>query len=149
MKRREQLKPHIQSSYARYLTKPPEGASAWLYGRNLTEAARNCELEKKLGSKLLKPKGGQQTQSAGGAQQQQKRQGQGGPRQGKRFRHAGNWGDQQFRQYTPRTYGYNHYQWGFPNPQQFQTCRQPSQKQETQGAQHQPRQVFQQVGARK
>ena len=157
MKKREQLRPNIQATHAKYLTKVPEGSSAWLYGGNLSEAARKCEMAKKVGEKLIKQKAA--PQKSQGKPQQQKRAGGNafGGKQNKRFRHASNWQDQQTR-FTPKTFGYNHYPMVFPapqqyhhkqtnKPQQFQHFHQQGGKQE-QHAQ-QPRQDFQPRGTRK
>ena len=158
MRRREQIRPHTQQTYAKSLTKPPEGSSAWLFGGNLSETARKCEVEKKLGEKLLRPKGGPKSNASGGQQQKRGVQGQ---RQNKRFKFNNNangygssnntFGDKR-QTFVPQGYGQFGYQHAFPAPQQFQQFqgygyKQTGGKQDNQGQQQ--KQDFLPRGARK
>ena len=52
-KRRELLKPQLAPVYALTLTNPPDSASQeWLYGGNLEEITKQCEVSRKIGDKV-------------------------------------------------------------------------------------------------
>ena len=146
-RRREQLKPTMQATYAKAMTKQ-EGSPEWLYGGNLSEITRKCEQSKRLAEKVMKKKQGQQQQS-------HNQQPKGNPRnQNKRFRHPNPNQQQQF--YGQRTYGYGlqnlPYQVAYQQtPQQYQAWRPRGQNQQAQGQQHQMQQQqdFRPRGARK
>ena len=72
-RRRELLKPHLDQTYAKSMTKAHNPDSDWLYGGDLVETTKQCEAAKKIAEKVLKRK-----------QQQQQQRGRGG--QNKRFR---------------------------------------------------------------
>ena len=121
-RRREALKPSMQHSYARVLGKPQEGDPQWLYGGNLSEATRKCEVAKRLTDKLIKRKGPQ------GQGPQNKQGAQGGQNNQKRFKNAKQMRQNfQQQQMMPRMFGYQqfqpqmqqmNYQYQYPNQQQ-------------------------------
>ena len=112
-RRREALKPSLQHTYAKVLGKPQEGDPQWLYGGNLSEATRKCEVAKRLADKIVKKKGNPQ-----GGNAQQNRQGGHGQAQNKKFKQGGKqnwqtgqgWQNHQQGQMTPRMFGYQYYQ---------------------------------------
>ena len=111
-RRREQLKPSMKATYAKALSKPPEGKSEWLYG-DLSESAKRCELAQKVSEKLIKRKG----PSQGTGQNQQQKGNFKGNGQGKRFKQGG---AKQFQQQQFATQGYQAVPYGYQNYQQFQ-----------------------------
>ena len=69
-KRRELIKPCLAPMYAQVLTKGHETTPDWLYGGNLVETTKKCEVAKKIGEKILnkksqQPKQQQQPQNRG------------------------------------------------------------------------------------
>ena len=151
-KRREQLKPLVQATYAKALSKGQEGSPEWLYGGNLSEVAKQCEIAKKVSEKLVKRKapaqqqGNQQKQGQG--QRKKFKQGQG--KQQKQFGYQqANYMQYQQPQFPGFTYQYQ-------APYQSYKTRYPAQQQQQQGAgqqtqhqQQQQQQDFRPRGARK
>ena len=68
-RRREVLKPHLATTYAKAMTKGQEASPDWLYGGDLVETTKQCEASRRIGEKLLKRKMVQQQQKARGANQ--------------------------------------------------------------------------------
>ena len=113
-RRREQLKPLLQHTY-RNLGKNQDASPEWLFGGNLSESTRKCELVKKLGEKIIKRKNTPNT----GTNFNQKQGAYGGQQQNKRFRGptpAWQQGNQK------KVFGYQHFypQMGYPQQQQQQ-----------------------------
>ena len=149
-RRREALRPNMQATYAKSLGKLQEGPSNWLFGGNLSEATRKCEVAKKLAEKVMKRKPGNNGQGQG--QNHNNRQGAYGGQQPKRFKQNTGWQNKQ--QFAPKGFGYQmmHYpatpqQFQFQAPQQHQGFRPKGQQQgKAQGHQGQD---FQPRGNRK
>ena len=147
-RRREQLRPHMQHTYAKHLVKTPEGegSAKWLFGGNISEAARRCEAAKRISDKVVKRKPNPQQNNNNNSSQHFKAHGQ---NQNKKFRAANNW--QSWQQYprTPKTFGYNNgYPQVFQVPQQFQSYR-PRYSQDGQQQQQQHQQQLSQDFQRK
>ena len=137
VRRRELIKPSIQSTYAKALAKGPSGAPEWLFGGNLSEAAHKCEVAKKVAEKLVKRKGGQQTQSG----PQQNRQAYRGQNQNKRYRQNGQvWNNQQQQFFQPKTFGYQAFPQSFQAPQNW--YQQPYQQYRQKGPRQQNHQAY-------
>ena len=132
-KRRDQMRPCLQQTYAKAMAKGPEGASKWLFGGNLSETARKCEVAKKIGEKLLKGKGQPKQGANAHPQQQQQKRGAGGQQnQFKNFKYTNNQDWQKWnKQGQNKQFGYQmQYQQPFMTPQQFQSFRAPAPRQE-------------------
>ena len=156
-RRRENLKPLMQATYAKALAKPQEGSPLWLYGGNLSESTRKCEVARKLADKIVKRKGAQQNSNPGGGQQ---RQTQGQQQQNKRPRQWGpNWQNKKQGQNYAYGWGYqqpnfqpvqSQYHYQFSAPQQFQQQQRPrGQRPQAPSPAGQAAQDFQRRGPRK
>ena len=55
-KRRDMLKPHLAPIYAKVMSKGQEDSTEWLYGGNLVETTKQCEVAKRIGEKVVKRK---------------------------------------------------------------------------------------------
>ena len=55
-KRRDLIKLNIAPIYARTLTKSQEESSEWLFGGDLVEVTKQCEVSKRIGEKVMKRK---------------------------------------------------------------------------------------------
>ena len=149
VKRRESLRPYMQATYAKSLGKGKETSPEWLFGGNLSEATRQCEMAKKIAEKVFKRK-----QQAQGNQNQQQRGT--GNNQNKRFRQSGaNWNNKKTNQFTAKTFGYQNVQmpaqgqlqYQYPQQQYYVPYRQSGQQSyRQQGQNHQD---FQPRGAKK
>ena len=74
-RRREQIKPYMQNTYAKAMAKAHDGDPQWLYGGNLSETTRKCEIAKKMAEKIVKRK---QTPQQNNTNQQRQQGGRGG-----------------------------------------------------------------------
>ena len=155
-RRRETLKPNMQQTYAKALGKAHEGDPQWLYGGNLSEATRKCEVAKKLADKIVKRKTPQQSQG----HQHNKQNPQGG-NQNKRFKQPNkqNWQNFQQAQSGQKAFGYQHFQmpqvqmqtpytYGYQN-QQYQQYKGKGPRQQQGQANGGNNQDFQKRGAQK
>ena len=153
LKRREQLKPVMQATYAKALTRPLEGDPQWLFGGNLSELAKQCEVAKKVADKMVKRKAGNQQSNQN---QQQKGQNAKKFKQGQQ-----NWQGRQQKSYFQQqpAYTQQYQQYGQPQSQfqyqaytykpKFQQGQQQYQQPQYQQQQQQSQQDFRQKGARK
>ena len=55
-KRRELIKPYLSVIYAKMRTRAHDESPDWLYGGNLAESTKQCEVAKRIGDKMLKRK---------------------------------------------------------------------------------------------
>ena len=97
-KRRELLKPNLDPKYAKTLAKGNDSNPDWLFGGDLINTTKKCEVSQKIGEKVLKEK----VEAAQGKQPQKKK-----------FKGKG----------PPMMRGYNPFQmqgFRFPGPQMFQ-----------------------------
>ena len=150
-KRREHLRLSMQHTYAKALGRPQDGSPEWLFGGNLSESTRKCEVAKKIAEKMFKRKPTQNTTN-----QNQNAKPQGNMQQGKRFKGPG-WQNKQ-NQFNPKNFGYQHVQfpvpgqWGYqqqyPQQQNQQQFRPNNQAQGKAQGQQQSKD-FQQRGSRK
>ena len=100
VRRREMLKPSMQNTYAKAMVKAHDGSPEWLFGGNLSEVTKKCEIAKRVADKIVKRK---QTQQ-GAAGNQQNRQAGGAKNQAnKKFRFNNPGGNQNYGQ---KAYGY-------------------------------------------
>ena len=112
-RRREMLKPQLSPAYARAMSRAPELVSQeWLYGGNLEETTKQCEVSKRIAEKVIGKRKPQQTR---------------GQNNNKRFRpqnHQPAPFPAQFSTPTPMLRAYNPFQFQhqqrFPTPQNFQ-----------------------------